>query len=118
MADVFGNLTGLLLIQNSRVKRFAHLTRANGPEQYTNGQLKPDRTPAKEPSDADQCYLDCSTAFQALAATPECSQKGDGKKLDVPFGTNRCWVWDVRIYCQRHSHLVGGWDYVQVRTKV
>lgn len=81
MADVFVNLTGLLPIQHSRVKRFAHLKRADGPEQYTNWPVKLDWTPAKEPFDADQCYLDCSTAFQALAATPECSPKGDRKNL-------------------------------------
>jgi hypothetical protein len=58
-----------------------HLTRDDGPEQYTKWQFKLDWTPAKEPFDADQCYLDCSTAFQALAARPECFQKGDGKNL-------------------------------------
>ena len=101
MADVFGNLTGLSPSQHSRVKRFAHLTRADGPEQYTNWQFKLDWVPEKDSTDAAQCYLDCETAFQALAATPQCSQKGDDKNLMSLSG-------QIDVGCGMYGYTVKG----------
>jgi len=101
MANIFGNLTGLSPTQNSRVKRFAHLTRADGPEQFTNWQFKLDWVPDKDSFDAGQCYLDCETAFQVFAATPQCSQKGDEKNLMSLSG-------QIDVGCGMYGYTVKG----------
>ncbi|KAI4682727.1 uncharacterized protein J4E84_007191 [Alternaria hordeiaustralica] len=101
MADIFGNLTGLSPSQNSRVKRFAHLARADGPEQFTNWQFKLDWVPDKDSFDAGQCYLDCETAFQVFAATPQCSQKGDEKNLMSLSG-------QIDVGCGMYGYTVKG----------
>ncbi|KAF1829868.1 hypothetical protein BDW02DRAFT_610144, partial [Decorospora gaudefroyi] len=97
MANVFGNLTGVEPGGNWRIRRRSDRflgKRDVGPEQLTNWQFKLDWTPVTDPFDSSECYLDCPTAFEVLAQTPQCSQRGDGKgmmsisgQIDVGCGT-------------------------------
>ena len=101
IADVFGNLNGNLPFKTT-IKRSSRLfgKREDKPEQFTNWQFQLDWSP-KSPFNSDNCYLDCPTAFSALAATPECSQKGEGKNLMSSSG-------QIDVGCGTHGYTIKG----------
>ncbi|KAF2185550.1 hypothetical protein K469DRAFT_687878 [Zopfia rhizophila CBS 207.26] len=79
--DAFGNLVAEEP-STPRMKRGSGFFRKrdDSPEQHTNWQFQLD-WPPNDTADETPCYIDCWQAFSALAATPTCDQKGNGKNL-------------------------------------
>lgn len=100
-ADAFGNLVGGLPLRTDAKRALRIYKKRDGkPEQYTNWHFKLDWVP-NLPLDSDTCFLDCPTAFETLAATPLCSQKGDTKNLMSMSG-------QIDVGCGSYGYTVEG----------
>jgi hypothetical protein len=101
MADVFGNLTGNSPPKLKMKRRSSFFKkRDDNPDQFTNWQFKLDWV-LNNPSNPKDCFLNCPRAFATLAATPQCSQKGDGKNLMSMAG-------QINVGCGMYGYTVKG----------
>ena len=101
MTDVFGNATDISRAKLKRNYTTSVLeTRNDTLDEFMDWKFQLDWVP-NSPFSPEDCFIDCPTAFAALAATPQCSQKGGGKDLMSLSG-------QIHLGCGMYGYTVKG----------